>query len=231
MLSVQRMFREHIIRRGRWYISRLYSWIFNALMQSYWQEIEDSKVKVFDKLTTKAEKVLEIGIGTGPNMRYYADRNSNVTLFGLDPNLEVKKYARKSATKAGLKSKNFRFKQGVGEAIPLKDDSVDAVVATLVLCSVSDVTQTLKEIKRVLRPGGSFIFLEHVAAKDGSVLRRFQKLLDPLQQKLADGCHLTRNTRESILEAGFSGGVEIETFSVYSFPWIARPHIYGLAYN
>lgn len=99
---------------------------------------------MFDKLTTKAEKVLEIGIGTGPNMRYFAARNINVTLFGLDPNPKAKKYARKSATKAGLKTRNFRFKQGVGEAIPLNDNSVDAVVATLVLCSVSDVTQTLK---------------------------------------------------------------------------------------
>jgi ubiquinone/menaquinone biosynthesis C-methylase UbiE len=107
-------------------------------------KIEDCKVKIFDKLSEKAEKVLEIGIGTGPNMRYYAARNSNVTLYGLDPNPKMKKYARKSATKAGLKPKNFRFKQGVGEAIPLKDNSVDAVVATLVLCSVSDVTQTLK---------------------------------------------------------------------------------------
>ncbi|EFH63500.1 hypothetical protein ARALYDRAFT_315955 [Arabidopsis lyrata subsp. lyrata] len=177
------------------------------------REIEACKVKVFDKLSEKAERVLEIGIGSGPNMRYYAARNSNVTLYGLDPNPKMKKYARKSATKAGLKPKNFRFKQGVGEAIPLKDNSVDAVVATLVLCSVSDVTQTLKEIKRVLRPGGVFIFLEHVAAKDGSFFKRLQKLLDPLQQRLADGCHLTRNTRECILEAGFSG-VEVETYSI-----------------
>lgn len=114
----------------------------------------------------------------------------------------------------------------------------------------------------MLRPGGSFIFLEHVAAEgtlsmyiykerercnieciklhenlnyfvvaDGSLFRRLQKLLDPLQQILADGCHLTRNTRECILEAGFSGGAEIETVSMYSFPWITRPHIYGVAYK
>ncbi|XP_010511988.1 PREDICTED: methyltransferase-like protein 7A isoform X1 [Camelina sativa] len=231
MLGVQRMFEEHIIRRIRWYIRRLYSWFLNLLMQSYWDEIEDCKVKVFDKLSEKAEKVLEIGIGSGPNMRYYAASNANLTLYGLDPNPKMKKYARKSAAKAGFKPKSFRFKQGVGEAIPLKDNSVDAVVATLVLCSVSDVTQTLKEIKRVLRPGGVFIFLEHVAAEDGSMFRRLQKLLDPLQQRLADGCHLTRNTRDCILEAGFSGKVEIETYSMCSFPWITRPHIYGLAYN
>ncbi|CAH2066378.1 unnamed protein product [Thlaspi arvense] len=193
--------------------------------------IEDFKIKVFENLTSKAGKVLEIGIGTGFNMRYYAARNVNVTVLGLDPNPEMKKYARKSAKRAGLRPKNFRFKQGVGEAIPLGDESVDAVVATLVLCSVSDVTQTLNEIKRVLRPGGVFIFLEHVAAKDGTLLRRLQKLLDPLQQKLADGCHLTRNTRDCILEAGFNGGAEIETVSTYSFPWVTRPHIYGVAYK
>lgn len=66
---------------------------------------------------------------------------------------------------------------------------------------------------------------------DGSFLRLLQKLLNPLQQRFADGCHLTRNTRECIMEAGFSGGVEIETFSMYSFPWMTRPHIYGLAYK
>ncbi|WZZ06520.1 hypothetical protein YC2023_092441 [Brassica napus] len=226
--------KEHIIRRGRRYIRRLNSCLLNSTMQSYWDEIENFKNKVFDKLTEKDKKVLEIGIGTGPNMRYFAARNVNVTLLGLDPNPKMKKYARKAAVRAGLNPKNFRFMQGVGEAIPLEDGSVDAVVATLVLCTVSDVTQTLNEIKRVLRPGGRFIFLEHVAAEgtlNGSLFRRLQKLLDPLQQILADGCHLTRNTRECILEAGFSGGAQIETVSMYSFPWITRPHIYGVAYK
>uniref|UniRef100_M4CJK4 DNA (cytosine-5-)-methyltransferase n=1 Tax=Brassica campestris TaxID=3711 RepID=M4CJK4_BRACM len=201
------------------------------LHNAFCSKIENFKNKVFDELTTKDEKVLEIGIGTGPNMRYFAARNVNVTLLGLDPNPKMKKYARKAAVRAGLNPKNFRFMQGVGEAIPLEDGSVDAVVATLVLCTVSDVTQTLNEIKRVLRPGGRFIFLEHVAAEDGSLFRRLQKLLDPLQQILADGCHLTRNTRECILEAGFSGGAQIETVSMYSFPWVTRPHIYGVAYK
>lgn len=83
-----------------------------------WQKIDNCKIKVFDKLTSKAEKVLEIGIGTGPNMSYYADCNLNVTLYGLDPNPEMKWYARKSAVKAGLKPKNFKFKQGVSLWLP-----------------------------------------------------------------------------------------------------------------
>lgn len=77
---------------------------------------------IFDKLTLKAEKVLEIGIGTGPNMKYYAARNINVTVLGLDPNPKMKKYARISAAKAGFKPKHFKFKQGVSfsyQSIPI----------------------------------------------------------------------------------------------------------------
>ncbi|CDY07346.1 BnaA07g24250D [Brassica napus] len=119
----------------------------------------------------------------------------------------------------------------VGEAIPLDDNSVDAVISTLVLCSVPDVKQTLQEIKRVLKPGGIFLFIEHVAAEDGTFFRHVQNVLDPLQQVVADGCHLTRNTGLYIAGAGFSGGAEINTAAMYSFPWIIRPHVYGVAYK
>lgn len=68
---------------------------------------------MFDKLTAKDEKVLEIGIGTGPNMRYFAARNVNVNLIGLDPNPKMNRYARKAAVRSGLNPKNFRFMQGV----------------------------------------------------------------------------------------------------------------------
>ncbi|KAL0664040.1 hypothetical protein Bca4012_100877 [Brassica carinata] len=119
----------------------------------------------------------------------------------------------------------------VGEAIPLDDNSVDAVISTLVLCSVPDVKQTLQEIKRVLKLGGIFLFIEHVAAEDGTFFRHVQNVLDPLQQVVADGCHLTRNTGLYIAGAGFSGGAEINTAAMYSFPWIIRPHVYGVAYK
>uniref|UniRef100_A0A0D3CXN6 Methyltransferase type 11 domain-containing protein n=1 Tax=Brassica oleracea var. oleracea TaxID=109376 RepID=A0A0D3CXN6_BRAOL len=119
----------------------------------------------------------------------------------------------------------------VGEAIPLDDNSVDAVISTLVLCSVPDVKQTLQEIKRVLKLGGIFLFIEHVAAEDGTFFRHVQNVLDPLQQVVADGCHLTRNIGLYIAGAGFSGGAEINTAAMYSFPWIIRPHVYGVAYK
>ncbi|CAL9240026.1 unnamed protein product [Arabidopsis halleri] len=216
-------------QRPDWY-KELFAWFLSTGMRSYESEIADYKRKLFEKLAGKAETVLEIGVGTGPNLKYFAG-NENVCVFGMDPNHKMEKYACESAREAGMKPENFRFIQGVGEAIPLDDDSMDAVVATLVLCSVSDVTQTLNEIKRVLKPGGIFLFIEHVAAKDGSFFRHVQNILDPLQQVVADGCHLTRNTDLYISAAGFDGGTEINNTAIYSFPWIIRPHVYGAAYK
>ncbi|KAL1218452.1 Sterol methyltransferase-like 3 [Cardamine amara subsp. amara] len=216
-------------QRPDWY-KELFALFLSKGMQSYEAEIADYKRKLFHNLTGKAEKVLEIGVGTCPNLKYYAS-NENIYVFGIDPNHKMEKYACEAAREAGMKPENFRFMQGVGEAIPLDDDSVDAVVATLVLCSVSDVTQTLNEIKRVLKPGGIFVFIEHVAAKDGSFLRNVQNVLDPVQYVVADGCHLTRNTDLYISAAGFDGGTEINNAAIYSFPWIIRPHVYGVAYK
>jgi ubiquinone/menaquinone biosynthesis C-methylase UbiE len=150
-------------QRPDWY-KELFAWFLSTGMRSYEAEIAEYKRKLFEKLAGKAETVLEIGVGTGPNLKYFAG-NENVCVFGMDPNHKMEKYACESAREAGMKPENFRFMHGVGEAIPLDDDSMDSVVATLVLCSVSDVTQTLNEIKRVLKPGGIFLFIEHVAAK------------------------------------------------------------------
>lgn len=94
----------------------LHNLIFSSVPFFSLAKIENFKNKVFDKLTEKDKKVLEIGIGTGPNMRYFAARNVNVTLLGLDPNPKMKKYARKAAVRAGLNPKNFRFMQGVSIA-------------------------------------------------------------------------------------------------------------------
>lgn len=115
----------------------------------------------------------------------------------------------------------------VGEAIPLNDASVDAVVGTLVLCSVKEVGQTLQEVKRVLKPGGLYLFVEHVAAKDGTILRLLQSALDPLQQTVADGCHLSRDTGKEILQAGFSS-VDL-SMAFLSNAFIINPHVYGIA--
>ncbi|XP_057777230.1 uncharacterized protein LOC130995809 isoform X3 [Salvia miltiorrhiza] len=121
------------------------------------------------------------------------------------------------------------YEAEVAEALPLKDASVDAVVGTLVLCSVKDVDQALQEVRRVLKPGGLYIFVEHVAAKDGTLLRFVQGILDPLQQTVADGCHLTRHTATNIATAGFAD-LDVNQ-AVLSTASLINPHVYGVAYK
>ncbi|KAL5100205.1 hypothetical protein RYX36_004532 [Vicia faba] len=211
-----------------WY-QKFFAWVLNSFTKSYEAEVGQYKSQIFSILQEKkANKILEIGIGTGPNLSYYAS-DSNVQVVGIDPNPEMEKYARSSATSAGFPLSNFEFIHAVGEVIPLSDASVDAVVGTLVLCSVKDVDLTLKEVTRVLRPGGVYVFVEHVAAKDGTFLRFFQRVLDPLQQTIADGYHLSRETGDSISKAGFSS-VELD-MAFLSNATFVNPHVYGIAYK
>lgn len=208
-----------------WY-EEFYASVLDSGMKSYEAEISAYKSQLFATLRGKGNKVLEIGVGTGPNLKYYAG-DADMEVFAVDPNAKMEKYAREAAKAAGLLPANFNFLQAVGEAIPLSDASVDAVIGTLVLCSVADVNRTLQEVKRVLRPGGVYIFVEHVAAKDGTLLRFVQNVLDPLQQTVADGCHLTRETGKNISEAGFSS-VDINTAFLSNAAFI-NPQVYGIA--
>ncbi|KAL9266443.1 Thiol S-methyltransferase TMT1B-like protein [Drosera capensis] len=188
--------------RPDWY-EEFYAAAMNNSMKVYEAEIASYKSKLFSAVRGKASEILEIGIGTGPNLKYYAG-NGGVRVFGVDPNRKMEKYARAAVEDAGLPQENFEFLQAVGEDLPLANSSMDAVIGTLVLCSVTDVKRTLGEVKRVLKPGGIYVFVEHVGAKDGTLLRFLQNILDPVQQFVADGCHLTRDTAKLIAEAEFS---------------------------
>ncbi|KAK1437728.1 hypothetical protein QVD17_03524 [Tagetes erecta] len=212
--------------RPDWY-EEFYAVAMDASMKSYEAEIAGYKSQLFANLTRKAANILEIGIGTGPNLKYYG--NLDVSVVGVDPNRKMEKYAQAAARASGLPSTQFKFVHAVAEALPVSDASIDAVVGTLVLCSVKDVNKTLQEVKRVLKPGGIYIFVEHVAAKDGTFLKVIQRTLDPLQQAVADGCHLTRETADSISAAGFSS-TDIEKVFLSSASLI-NPHAYGIAYK
>ncbi|KAJ3694955.1 hypothetical protein LUZ60_000332 [Juncus effusus] len=210
------------------FYQELYAKAMSSGMKAYENEIAGYKEKLFSNLTAGSSKkiVLELGVGTGPNFKYYAN-NIDTQIIGVDPNNQMEKYARASARAAGLPLPNFNFLRGVGEALPVEDSSMDAVVGTLVLCSVKDVHLTLKEIQRVLKPGGVYIFVEHVAAEDGSFLKLMQGFLDPLQQFVADGCHLTRETGKEIARVGFSdlnlNNAFLNSVSLFG------PHVYGVA--
>ena len=88
--------------------------------------------------------------------------------------------------------------RGFGESLPLEDASVDTVVSTLVMCTVDDVERTLAEVRRVLRPGGAYLFLDHVAAPQGTPLRTMQEALNPLNRAAYEGCRLTRDPEAAV---------------------------------
>lgn len=150
--------------------------------------------------------VLEVGGGTGANLAHYrgVDR---VTVVEPDPHMR-KKLGRK-AVDAGIPVEVW----GAGaEALPFPEDNFDTVVSTLVLCTVSDQAQALREMRRVLRPGGLLLFVEHVRAV--GPWARWQDRVEPLWGRLFGGCHPNRDTIAAIKEAGF----EIETYEGFYPP-------------
>lgn len=143
-------------------------------------------------------RVLEIGIGTGLNMRHY-DKTRIESLTGLDPALEMHELAKKRIRSAGLEVDLVGLS---AERIPRAAASFDTVIVTYTLCTIPDPLAALKEMRRVLVPGGQLIFCEHGRAPDPWV-RRWQERITPWWKKIAGGCHLDRDIPSLLLEAGF----------------------------
>lgn len=167
-----------------------------------------------------AGRVVEIGPGAGANLPFFP---AGISWIGVEPNPYAHPYLKRMAARHGLAAS---IELGNAQALPFADASVDAVVSTLVLCTVPDVPAALREIRRVLRPGGRFVFIEHVAAPAGTHSRRVQHFVRPVWQMLADGCHPDRDTALAIDAAGFAR-VTLRHVRV-PFPIIA-PHIVGVA--
>ena len=141
--------------------------------------------------------VLEIGIGSGRNLPFYSRKVARV--IGLDPSPKLLSMARANLrADSGL----CEFIEGSAEAIPLQNESVDTVVTTWTLCSIPDAHQALRETRRILRPGGRLLFVEHGRAPDPGV-RRWQDHLTPVWKRLGGGCHLNRPIEKLIEGAGF----------------------------
>lgn len=199
------------------FISRLNAWILHKESKHYNRLVDERKRRLFNGL---AGHVLEIGPGTGANLAYYPEE---VLLTGLEPNPYMQRYLKDKAGKLG---RQIEIVTGMAEDIPLEDESMDAIVSTLVLCSVTDLQQTLQEIKRVLKPGGTFLFMEHVAAQEHTFLRRIQRWIKPLWRRMADGCRPDQETWKAIEDTGFNE-LKIEHFKL-SLPFVG-PHIMGRA--
>ena len=165
--------------------------------------------------------LLEIGPGSGANFTYFSP---DIRWIGVEPNPFMRPYLHQKATEQGFR--NIELYQGFGEHLPVTNQSVDAVVSSHVLCSVHRLEQVLKEVQRVLKPGGQFIFLEHVAGDCGSGTRRLQDGIKPLWQALFDNCHPNREIWKTLEEAGFAT-LDYQHFRV-RLP-VVSPHIAGVA--
>jgi ubiquinone/menaquinone biosynthesis C-methylase UbiE len=144
-------------------------------------------------------RVLEVGIGTGLNMRYY-ERTRVTHITGLDPALQLHPLALKRIAQTGLPVELIGLS---AEKIPLPDASFDTVLITYTLCTIPDANAALLEMRRVLAPTGKLLFCEHGRAPDASV-QRWQERLQPVWGSLAGGCHLGRNIPELLNAAGFT---------------------------
>lgn len=168
--------------------------------------------------------VVEVGCGNGMNFRHYPDTVSKVHAVEPEPHLRAL-----AVDAAGSATVDINVTGGTGDALPLEDESVDAAVLCMVLCSVPDPESAVAELRRVVRPGGTLVFLEHCASRRPAIAR-FQKVADAtLWPLVAGGCHLGRDT----LAALRSGGFVVETVRTPERPGgigeMVAPHIIGRA--
>lgn len=149
-----------------------------------------------ERIMTQAKgRVLEIGVGSGLNLPLYTNRATEV--LGLEPHPKL-------LTMASQKAGNVPSSliEGSAESIPLGDASVDTVVTTWTLCTIPDVVIALTEMRRVLKPNGHLLFVEHGLSSDENV-RTWQNRLTPIWRRIAGGCHLNRPIATLVERAGF----------------------------
>ena len=176
-----------------------------------------------EQLVTETRgRVLEIGIGSGLNLPFYP-RELDI-LLGLDPSRELLQIAKRHSSWVHFPVK---LSEGRAEDIPLDDGAVDHVVMSWTLCSVADPPRVLAEVRRVLRPGGSLLFVEHGRAPEPRV-RRWQDRLTPAWRRVAGGCHLNRPIARLIENSGLRVA-ELKAGYLVTGPKIATYHYRGRA--
>lgn len=131
--------------------------------------------------------VVEIGFGSGLNVPHYPDEVELV--YAVEPSLAARRMSSDRVADSEVAVRHIGLD---GQRLPLGDDSCDGALSTFTLCTIPDVEEALRELRRVIRPGGSFHFLEHGRSPERSVAR-LQGWFDPVQKTLGDGCHLTRD--------------------------------------
>ena len=201
---------------GNWYERNVLPWLidFACGMKS----VSQQRMKVIPQARGR---VLEIGLGTGLNLPFY-DTGRVSELVGVEPSLTMHHLAMRRSRAAGIPVELV----GIGaERLPLADHVFETVVSTYTLCTIPDPVLALRELRRVLAPGGRLLFSEHGKAPDESV-RKWQARIQPVWGKFSGGCHLGRDIPAILKEAGFDAQVE----SMYiPGPRIASYHYWGMA--
>lgn len=177
-------------------ISRFNAWFFDCIDQYANHVAHIHKRNAFKDM--RSGSVVELGAGTGANFRYLP---ADCHLIAVEPSIAMHARLRRNAREEGI---NLELLASGGESVALPDESVDEVIATLVLCTVADPDKVLSEIIRILRPGGTFRFVEHVAAQPRSLRRRVQQFVARPWAWLFEGCHTHRDTASTIANAGFA---------------------------
>jgi len=173
-------------------------------------------LKQREKIVPQAEgRILEIGMGSGINIAYY-DPDKVEKLWGLEPSVGMRQKAKARVDTAPFE---LEWLDLPGEEIPLDNKSVDTIVLTYTLCTIPDWLSAVKQMKRVLKPGGKLLFSEHGKAPDLAV-RKWQDRINPYWMKIAGGCHLNRDIPKLLLEGGFDIK-QMETLYVPKTPRVA----------
>lgn len=169
-------------------------------------------------------RILEIGFGTGANLAHYAPAVREFEIVEPDAAL-----TERAARRLAASDRRVTVHALSAESLPFATGSFDTVVSTFTLCSIPDVTAALAEVRRVIRPGGQFLFLEHGLAPDAGVAR-WQRRLTPLQKRLGGGCHLDRPVRTLLAGAGLSVDEnEAQEHYVRGLPRVLGWFTYGIA--
>jgi SAM-dependent methyltransferase len=166
--------------------------------------------------------VLEIGGGTGANLRHYGPGVTSLAI--TEPELPM---AKRAQSRMGELAPEALFVRAPAEDLPFNDDSFDTAVSTLVLCTVDDQPRALRELRRVLRPGGRLLFIEHVRSDDPKLARHQDRMLG-LNRRVGHGCHCNRPTLDTIRAAGFEV-TELTRDELTHAPKWVRPLIVGVA--
>lgn len=198
---------------------RINAWFFAAMDAYMHLKLGARKRLLFSDLP---EQVVELGAGTGANFRYLRPGTSVV---GIEPNIHMHSALRRAARRHRV---DLDVRTAGGEDLPLDSDSVDAVISSLVLCTVPDPERTLAEVRRVLRPGGRFLCVEHVAAPADQFIGKVQRAVYRPWQWFFEGCHTHRDLARSLQNAGF-GDLTIDRFTMRTAFIPVRPQIAAVA--